>query len=92
MSRLLLNYLLPLALPLTIYLTYIWWRRRHAARYNGDVPVIESNYIFISVLIGFLLMVSWLTWVAIISGSAPGEGGYQPPRYEDGKIIPPSFN
>ena len=91
MSRLLLNYLLPLALPLAVYLTYIWWRRRHADKHNGNPPVIEQNHVFVSIFIGFILMIGSLTWVAVISGQPPGEGEYQSPRYKDGKIIPPSF-
>ena len=91
MSRLLLNYLLPLLLPLAIYLLYVWWQRRRDRENAGSKPAIESNHIFISILLGFIMMVGSLTWVAVISGETPGEGGYKAPRYEDGKIIPPSF-
>ena len=91
MSRILLNYLLPLVLPMAIYLTYMWWQRRRAAKYGNESPIVERNHIFISVIIGFLLMASSLTWIAVASGVAPGEGAYQSPRFEDGKIIPPIF-
>ena len=91
MSRVLLNYLLPLVLPMAIYLTYMWWQRRRAAKYGNESPTVERTHIFISVIIGFLLVASSLTWIAVASGVAPGEGGYQSPRFEDGKIIPPSF-
>ena len=91
MSRLLINYLLPLALPLAIYLTYIWWRRRRASKGGGNIPVIERNQVFISIIVGFLLMVSSLTMIATISGEAPGEGKYESPRFENGRITPPSF-
>ena len=91
MSRIILNYLLPLVLPMAIYLTYMWWQRRRAAKYGNKSPIVERNHIFISVIIGFLLMASSLTWIAVASGVAPGEGAYQSPRLEDGKITPPSF-
>ena len=91
MSRIFLNYLLPLVLPLAVYLTYIWWQRRRAAKCGVESPIVERTHMFISVLIGFLLMAGSLAWIAVASGVAPGKGGYQSPRYEDGKIIPPSF-
>lgn len=40
---------------------------------------------------GLVLMLGLLAWIAVTSGEAPGEGGYQSPRFEDGKIVPPSF-
>ena len=92
MSRIFLNYLLPLVLPLVFYLAYIWWRRRRAEKHGEESPIVERTYMFISVLIGFVLMASSLTWIAAVSGVVPGEGEYHSPRYEDGKIIPPSFN
>jgi len=91
MSRVLLNYILPLALPLAVYLTYIWWRRGRAVKAGDDVPAVERTHVFISILIGFVLMAASLTWIAVVSGEAPGEGTYQSPRYEDGKILPPAF-
>ena len=91
MSRLILNYLLPLVLPLALYLSYIWWRHRHKKK-HGDTPhKIENTHVFISIVIGFIMMTISLTWVAIFSGETPGEGIYQSPRYEDGKITAPSF-
>ena len=91
MSRIILNYLLPLVLPVAIYLTYMWWQRRHAKKNSEALPVVEHSHVFVSVLIGFVLMASSLTWIAVVSGVAPGEGEYQSPHYQDGKIIPPSF-
>ena len=91
MGRLLLNYLLPLALPLTIYLVYAWWRRYRANKHSTDTPAFEQNYIFISILIGFVLMIGSMTWVAVNFGESPGLGDYKSPSYQGGKIIPPSF-
>ena len=91
MSRIILNYLLPLVLPLALYLTYIWWRHRHKRKYGGTPHKIENTHVFISIVIGFIMMAISLTWVAIFSGETPGEGTYQSPRYEDGKITAPLF-
>lgn len=91
MSRILLNYVLPLVLPMALYLGYMWWRRGRAAKQGEDVPAFERNHVFVAILAGFLLMAGSLTWIAVVSGEAPGDGGYQSPRYEGGKIVPPSF-
>ncbi len=91
MSRILLNYVLPLVLPLAVYLTYMWWQRNKAAKQDAELPAIEKTHVFVSVVIGFLMMAGSLTWIAVVSGEAPGEGQYQSPRYEDGKIVPPNF-
>ena len=91
MSRIFLNYVLPLVLPLGIYLTYMWWQRRRTLKHGEESPIVERTHLFISALIGFLLMAGSLTWIAVTSGVTPGEGRYQSPHYKDGKIIPPSF-
>ena len=91
MSRLVLNYLLPLVLPLVLYLSYFCWRHWHKKKHGGSPHKIENTHVFISIIIGFIMMTISLTWVAIFSGETPGLGTYQSPRYEDGKITAPSF-
>ena len=91
MSRLLINYALPLLLPLVVYVTYMWWRRGRARKDGADIPTVERTHIFISLIVGIVLMLAGLTWVAVSSGEGPGDGNYQSPRYEGGKIVPPSF-
>ena len=91
MSRIIINYFLPLVLPLAIYLAYMWWQRRRAKKAGDKTHFVERFHIFISMLIGFVLMAGSLTWIAMVSGVDPGVGDYQSPRYLDGKIIPPSF-
>lgn len=91
MARILLTYVLPLVLPTTLYLTYMWWQRGRAHKAGDELPEIEKTHVFVSVLAGFALMFASLTWIAVVSGEDPGDGTYTAPRYEDGKIVPPSF-
>ena len=91
MGRILLHYVLPLVLPLTVYIIYINYRRNRARQTGGDVPAIEQTHIFISVIAGFLLMFAGLAWFAVSSGMGPGDGQYQSPHYEGGKIVPHGF-
>lgn len=91
MSRILLNYVLPLVLPMALYLGYMWWSRGRAAKQGEEAPAIERGHVFTAILTGFLLTAASLVWIAVVSGEAPGEGNYRSPQYEDGKIVPPSF-
>ena len=92
MTRILLQYLLPLIGPLLLYLLYMAFMRRAATKKGNDAPSIERNHIFWSIVFGFFLMMVALTAFAIIAGEMPGSGKYQAPRMENGKIVPPKFN
>ncbi len=91
MIRILLTYILPLALPTAIYLIWLWYLRHRSKSRGDEVPEIKSTPVFISFLLGFMLMVTALTFVAIKSGALPGEGSYEAPRYENGQITKPKF-
>jgi len=91
MIRVLLTYILPLALPTAIYLIWLWYLR-HLSKSRGDeLPEIKSTPVFASVLIGFILMFTALIYVAVTSGALPGEGNYEAPRFENGQITKPKF-
>ena len=92
MTRILLQYLLPLIGPLLLYLLYMAFMRRAATKKGNDAPSIERNHIFWSIVFGFFLMMVALTAFAIIAGEKPGSGKYQAPRIENGEIVPPKFN
>lgn len=91
MSRVLLQYLLPLLGPLVLYLIYMSFRRRRAAKSGEDIPAIEQGHVFWSIIAGFVLMMAGLAILAVTSGEKPGTGQYQAPRLEDGRIVPPKF-
>jgi hypothetical protein len=91
MSRVLLQYLLPLVGPLALYLIYMAFQRRRAAKAGADIPAIERGHVFWSIVAGFVLMMAGLAYIALSTGEAPGAGQYQAPRLEDGRIVPPTF-
>ncbi|MAH85378.1 MAG: hypothetical protein CBB68_14220 [Rhodospirillaceae bacterium TMED8] len=91
MSRVLLQYLLPLIGPLVLYLIYVAIMRRRAAKFGNERPPVDNTYIFYSVILGFFLMVAGLIFWAFSDGKIPGEGSYQSPRVQDGRIVAPKF-
>ena len=91
MIRVLLTYILPLALPTAIYLIWLWYLRHRSKASGDELPGIKSTPVFVSVLIGFMLMFTALTYFAASSGAPPGEGKYKAPRFENGQITKPQF-
>ena len=92
MTRILLNYLLPLALPTAIYLGWMFYLRHRSKARGDEVPEIKSASVFVSVLVGIILMFAGLAYLAVNSGAPPGEGSYEAPSLKDGKITEPKFN
>jgi hypothetical protein len=86
MTRILLQYLLPLLLPAAIYLAWAWFSRaRHPA---GALPGrLRDGPWFWLIFAGVALAAAGLVFTALIGGEAPGET-YQAPRWEDGGIVP----
>ncbi len=91
MTRMLLNFILPLALPTLIYLGWMWFLRHRSHSRGDEIPQIKSNSVFIAILLGVLLMFAGLAYVAVIGGAPPGEGSYVTPRLEGGEITEPQF-
>lgn len=91
MSRILIQYLLPLLGPLVLYLIYMGFQRRSAAKKGDDIPVIERTHVFWSIIVGFVLMIAGLVAFGAATGEKPGSGEYQAPRMENGRIVPPKF-
>jgi hypothetical protein len=91
MTRVLLQYLLPLLGPLALYLLYMAFARTRAAKAGDEIPAIERGHVFWSIVAGFFLMMAGLAYIAVSSGEDPGSGQYQAPRLEDGRVVPPKF-
>jgi heme/copper-type cytochrome/quinol oxidase subunit 2 len=92
MARLIISYILPLVLPMALYFCWMWVIR-HRSRSRGDeIPEIKNSSIFWSAIAGIILMFIGLGILAASGGVPPGEGFYQSPRLENGKIIPPKFD
>lgn len=81
MSRIFLHYVLPLLLPAALYLLWLW-----AARRRGKADADPGEWLWVLVT-GIVLMVAVLVLTALTGGGDPS-GIYQPPRYEDGRIVP----
>ena len=91
MIQIIFTYVLPLAMPTAIYLIWMWFLRHRSKSSGNEVPEIKSTSVFVSILLGVTLMFAGLIYVAATSGSPPGEGLYESPRLEDGKITDPKF-
>jgi Family of unknown function (DUF6111) len=85
MLRVLLTVVLPLLLPTAIYVAWIAFLSRSANREPirlGALPVVWLA------LAGVVLLAVVLITVNVHFGE-PSSGRYVPPRYEDGRVIPP---
>ena len=92
MTRIFFTYILPLALPSLIYVLWIWnARRTHDPDSEDDLPGLRRGPLFWSLVSGFLLMITGMITIALMSGDPPDSGTYQSPRLEEGKILPPSY-
>ena len=87
MSRILLQYLLPLVLPTVVWL--IWWVTvgRHRSVAGGAARELEKGPWFWLILAGVGLLGLSLVYTALTSGYDP-KGKYVPPHWEDGRIVP----
>jgi|TARA_R110002124_G_scaffold9429_3_gene48218 hypothetical protein len=92
MIKLLFNYVFPLVLPTAAYLAWVWYYRKRAEALGGRPPEVTRGGLFWCLVLGLGLMIVSLLTLAAVTGVGPGEGGYQSPRLEDGRIIPPKFN
>ena len=81
MLRLLLQYLLPLVLPLLLYVGFVYLT-------NGNTPEWVNRAPWIPLLgAGVVLLgISLVTW-SLFEGADPAST-YIPPRFEDGRVVP----
>ena len=88
MLRVLLLFVAPLAAPTVVYI--LW--RTFAPRRAGGSEAIQAGqwerlpWLWLSV-VGVVLLVITLGWMAMTGGGAP-DARYQPPRMIDGRIEP----
>ncbi len=81
-------YILPLVLPLTIYLAWAWYRIGYVKKHGGEAPKIEQGPWPFLLLLGAILTVALMATTALMRGADPDATNYIPPRYEDGRVIP----
>ncbi len=87
MTRILLQYLLPLLLPVTVYLGWVWLARRTGKGEEGVLTRLQEGPWFWLVAAGVALMVGGLVLTALM-GQGQTEGTYTPARLEGGRVIP----
>ena len=87
MSRILLQYLLPLLLPAAIYFGWVWLANRTGKGRAGGVTPLQEGPWFWLVAAGLALMVAGLVFTALM-GQGQVEGTYEPPRFEGGRVVP----
>ena len=87
MSRILLQYLLPLLLPAAVYFGRVWLANRTGKGQAGGVTSLQEGPWFWLVAAGLALMVAGLVFTALI-GQGHVEGTYEPPRFEGGRVVP----
>lgn len=87
MSRVLVQYVLPLLLPTIIWL--VWWLAlgRNRSMAEGLTTRIEHGPWFWLILGGFALLGLSLIYTAMTHGFDP-QGTYVAPRWEDGRVVP----
>jgi hypothetical protein len=81
MSRFLFQYLLPLLLPFLIYLAWVALSRGRRPGWLDDTPWVPLAMTGVG-----LLAISLISW-SLLTGSDPS-ARYQPPRFEDGRVVP----
>ncbi|OFW45503.1 MAG: hypothetical protein A3J29_21490 [Acidobacteria bacterium RIFCSPLOWO2_12_FULL_67_14b] len=90
MSRILLQYVLPLVLPTVVFVAWIVLTEKRGASREKLIARLAEGPWFWLVVAGFALMAAGLGYLGLTEGASPGTT-YQAPRYEDGRIVPGEF-
>ncbi len=90
MIRIFFEYVFPLVLPTAVYAAWIAYARSQHQGTPEELPALKKGPLFWCALGGFALMMAALVTTALTTGAPPGSA-YQPPRLEDGKVVPPEY-
>ena len=104
MVRILITYILPLVLPSVMYFAWASWVRRKIAAQHAQAQAEDDTITaeeiaaydiktpwFRLILAGIVLMGVGLVLTVLLSAPNPPDSVYQPPRVENGKVIPGHF-
>ncbi|MSO93809.1 MAG: hypothetical protein EXQ86_10475 [Rhodospirillales bacterium] len=91
MSRIIIEYLLPILLPFAVYFAWRAYAVRRAEKAGAEPPDFTKGTLFWLTVIAFVLLVASLAYTALTTGTPPGTGVYHPPRLEGDRIIPGHF-
>ena len=86
MTRILLQYLLPLILPTLVYLLWIWIAGRARTEEGVSRLASEGPWLWL-IVAGVVLMGAGLAATALTGGMAPS-GTYFAPHWEGGRVVP----
>ena len=87
MSRILLQYLLPLVLPTLIWLIWYFAIGRNRPAADGSPSQLQHGPWFWLILAGLALLGGSLIYTALTHGFDP-TGTYVAPRWENGRVVP----
>lgn len=90
MTRFILQYLLPLLLPAAAFVIYVLLTRQRAGGEESVAERLRSGPWAWLIIGGFVLATVTLVTIALIDGAPPGSD-YSPPRFEDGEVVPGTF-
>ncbi len=91
MSRILIQIILPLMAPLMVYALWVWYGRKRAETSGDEPPEFTKGSSFWSIILGFILMIISMVWLATSHGVSPDSGVYEAPKFIDGKITEPTY-
>lgn len=84
MMRMLIQYLMPLILPMVVYFTYV------AVTRWGEPDWLKGGPWFTLFALGVLCLIASLVGFALLSGDDP-RSTYVAPHFEDGRVVPGGF-
>jgi hypothetical protein len=88
-TRIIIQYLLPLILPSLIYFLWAWLARPRGAKKSFAESLREGPWFWL-IASGFALVGIVYVVTATMLGSEPG-GTYHPPTWENNQIVPGRF-
>lgn len=91
MSRVFIQIVLPLIAPLGVYFLWLWYAQKRSETKGDEPPAFTQGGAFWAIVVGFVLAIASLAYLAATTGVNPDAGTYQPPRWEDGKVIGPGY-
>jgi len=89
MTRIVLQYAIPILLPFALYFAYVYFGRRRQAA-DGPLLAVERIPWLGLLAAGAVLVALTLGTIVLLGGEEPGKE-YVPPHMIDGKIEPGQF-
>jgi bacteriorhodopsin len=87
MSRIIVQYVLPLLLPTLVFVGWLLLTRKAGENREETMARLQGGPWYWLVVAGFVLMAAGLIYLGMNSGSPP-ESVYVPTIVEDGRVIP----